>query len=171
MNPLLRNLALLIPLLLAACGFEPLYGDRVGEAPTRLELAAVEVGPIPERLGQQVRNALVDRLNPGGGEAPRYRLEMRLRKTSDTFGFRSDESVSRASLRLDADFRLMDLASGEFIHQDSARSTATYDVVQSDFATVSAERDAERRTSEQLADIVTARLGVFFRERAAEAQE
>lgn len=96
---------------------------------------------------------------------------MRLESESESFGFRSDESVSRASFRIEAEFRLFDLASGKIVHEDSARSTATYDVVQSDFATVSAARDAERRTSEQLADIVTARLSVFFRERAAAERE
>lgn len=83
----LTLLAVGFGLISSGCGFEPLYGDRAGETPTRLELAAVEVGPIPERLGQQVRNALVDRLNPGAEPHRSIALKCDLRANLKALAF------------------------------------------------------------------------------------
>src|SRR5438105_11536047 len=51
-------------LLLAACGFEPVYGEARGTA-VRGELQAVRVALIANRSGQQLRRYILDRIHGG----------------------------------------------------------------------------------------------------------
>ena len=62
----LRPTGLLIAtIIVAACGFQPLYGSSQGVLSGAVveNLAAVRITAIPDRVGQIVRNDLLDRLN------------------------------------------------------------------------------------------------------------
>ena len=77
------TLLLAASLALAACGFRPLYatgpdGTGPGDA-----LASIYVEPIPERVGYELRNQLLDRLGATGrSDGVAYRLKIALRETS-----------------------------------------------------------------------------------------
>ncbi len=150
--------------LLSACGFEPLYGETRGSVAVNDDLAAIEIGEIPDRLGRVVRNGLLDRLNPYGEPgSPAYRLDVAVTSFKEGYGFRADEAITRENLQLQGHFVLTDLSSGEIVLEDDVRSSMAYDIVQSDFATFSAERDAELRTSEAVVNDIYRKLGFFFR--------
>jgi len=163
----LRILALASGLLVvAACGFTPLYGPQADGAPGPALGAAIDVAPIPERLGQQVRNALLDRLAPLAGDgAPAFRLEVSLAEDSQGGGYRPDKAITRRTLRLTAQVRLTDLATDKPILEESARASVSYNVVQSDFANLNAARSARERAAEMLADRIVERLALFLRDR------
>ena len=77
-------LATVSALGLAGCGFQPLYGSNTTTASgARLSeaMAAVDVQPIPGRVGQAVRNELIF-ANTGGNYAAdqRYQLRIALRE-------------------------------------------------------------------------------------------
>ena len=59
----------LIPLLLAGCGFQPLYGSRDPNVASKV-LAGVKIDPIAGqsqgRMSQIFKSELEDGLNPGG---------------------------------------------------------------------------------------------------------
>lgn len=159
----LRILLLMAAALLAGCGFQPLYGETASHGPRANELANIEVAPIADRLGQQVRNRLEETLTPlGPPGAALYRLEVTLTKTVQGFGFRRDESVTRENLRLEAAYRLIRLGTTKPVLEGTARSNVAYDVVRSDFANLSAREDAEERTAEQLVAILANRLSLHF---------
>ena len=63
----LLALALGALLALPGCGWEPLYADRE-TGPADLELRAIKVDPIAERIGQRLALALRESLNPDGAE-------------------------------------------------------------------------------------------------------
>jgi LPS-assembly lipoprotein len=88
-----RVLILALTLLLGACGLQPMYGGG-GSGHVASGLSTIRVGPIPERAGWLVRNALVDRL---GGEPgnPSYRLDVELDDNITAFGIRGDSSATR----------------------------------------------------------------------------
>ena len=152
-----------IGIFLSACGFQPLYGENPVSAPAIEALANIEIAPIPDRLGQIVKNHLEDKLTPlGPSAAPRYVLEVTLTKEIEGFGFRPDESITRENLRLEAAYRLIRSDNNQPVLEGSARSNMAYDVVRSDFANLSAREDAERRTAEQLVNIITNRLSLYF---------
>lgn len=159
-----RFAALLACLLLTGCGFTPLYGEAGQTAGVTETLAAVDVGPVPDRLGQVVRNGLVNRMAPRGvAQAAAYRLDLTLDRSVEGYGFEDDASITRENLRLVASYRLTDLAHGAVVLEGVARANAAYDVVQSDYATFSATQDAERRTADAVVEEIHTRLALYFR--------
>ena len=148
---------------LTACGFQPLYGENPVSAPAAERLSRIKVAPIADRIGQIVKNHLEDALTPlGPSSAPLYVLEVTLVEEVDGFGFRSDESITRENLRLEATYRLLRSDNNQPFLVGSARSNMAYDVVRSDFANLSAREDAKRRTAEQLVHIIANRLSLHF---------
>lgn len=161
----LKILTLVLGLFaLSGCGFTPMYAKNGTNQALQDTFSGVNVAPIPDRLGQIVRNHLLDRINPYGGPAnPDFILQIALEQKNEGFGFRSDESITRNSFILEANFQLIDAISGKVVFEGLVRSVHSYDVVQSDFANFSAEQDAEARTALQVSELVTARLGLFFK--------
>ena len=75
-----RLLAALALLPLVACGFHPLYAERspLGYDPA---LAAIDVRPAPDRIGQIIAQTLREQLNPRGAHLPaRYILTLEPRR-------------------------------------------------------------------------------------------
>ena len=150
-------------LALSACGFRPMYGQRADAPAIAQELAAVEVAEISDRLGQLVRTAITDRITPGGGPAnPRYTLQVRVLEEREDVGIRPDASITRANYRLSATFDLVEIASDTVLITGTTWSQTAFDVVQQDFATVSAELAAQRRLADEVADEITTRLAIYF---------
>lgn len=150
---------------LAGCGFEPLYGQRHGDVGAVAHLATVEIGHIPDRVGQQVRNRLLDLMSPRGSPSrPHYRLNVALTEEKTGVLVRTDDTVSRVNLTLNADFTLLRLPGRKPIFKGNTRSIAAYNVTRADYFNLVAERDARRRAAEVVADDITARLAVYFKQ-------
>jgi len=64
-------------------GFRPLYGTAsIGGAATQEKLAAVDIAPIPGRVGQRIRNELIFQATGGGSpNPPQYRLDIAIRES------------------------------------------------------------------------------------------
>jgi len=157
----------LLLLALSACGFKPLYGtDKTGLSDPQAELATVQVSNIPDRLGQLVRNQLVDYLSPTGhASQKRYILKVGLSLSSEGIALARDESATRYNVQLTAHFNLTDLNTNKRIFEGQARSIAVYNVITSEYATLIARQDAERRAASDVADELRTRLSVFFSRR------
>ncbi len=150
-------------LLLSACGFRPLYGERSDGESVVTALAAIEIAPLPDRLGQMVHNHLLDVLTPRGAPAdPRYRLHLTLTRTKEAVAIEQDESVARYGLDLMAEYHVTAVADGEEITSGQVRTSGTFDVVRSDFATLKAEQDVERRLAEQVGNRIKLNLAIHF---------
>ena len=153
-------------LLLAACGFQPLYGTRPDGAPVEA-LRAVEVAIIPDRQGQILRNQLQLLFNPTGAPAPdAYRLAVALTTSGADALIRKDETASRLDLVVTAEFTLTSLPDGRVLHRGRARSVNSFDVVESDFATINAERDALEASLRQIAHTIQTQLAIYFERRS-----
>lgn len=159
-----RGATLLLALALAGCGFQPLYGARERGGPGSVEaLTQISVDPIPDRIGQILRNNLVDRFNPRGEpDRARYRLAVKVIVSKEGLAITKDESITRFNLRITAIFALLEADSGKELHRGIARTIAAYNVVDSQFATLSAEKDAEARAARELSDDLRTRLAVYF---------
>jgi LPS-assembly lipoprotein len=149
---------------LAACGFQPLYGRKgAQDSSTAAELAAVRVDPLTDRAGQQLHNFLRDRLNPQGQPvSPSYRLSVAVTETTTGLGVRRDETASRANLRLEADFVLLDAAGEQRLVEGRSSSTTSYDILRNPFATTVSEADARERALREVADDIQTRLALYF---------
>ncbi|MHA1113017.1 MAG: LPS assembly lipoprotein LptE [Alphaproteobacteria bacterium] len=156
---------LLAVLALAGCGFQPLYGERP-QGSVAAVLAQVQIDLISDRLGQRLHNALRDRMIPRGGPArPLYRLRVAVNESKRRLAIHKDETTARASLQVSAIFEIFDAGSGAALMKGKARATSSYNVLDSDFATLSAERDAQERAVRVLADEITVRVGGFLHNR------
>ena len=150
--------------ILSGCGFTPMYAEKGDGEGLSETFSNVAIAPIEDRIGQVVRNHLQDRMNPyGSPAAPDYLLRVTLDQALEGYGFRTDESVTRESLTLTASYQLVDQKTGDVVLQDEVRAIQAYDVVQSDFANFSTQQDAEARTALQIAELLTARLGLYFK--------
>jgi LPS-assembly lipoprotein len=148
--------------VLAGCGFEPLYAKRTGNAVAAL--GGVAVAPIADRTGQKLRNLLAVKLNPRGAPArPAYRLAVRLFESRQELGLRKDETATRANLTLRAVFSLRRASDGVQVYNSAASSTNSYNILQSEFATLSAANDARTRAVRDLSEEIKIRLALFLR--------
>lgn len=161
---LLLPLAML-PLGLAGCGFQPLYGNRQGGgAAATPEMAQIAIGPIGDRAGQLLRNELRDRLTPGGVPAqPRWRLDVTLTETTTDLVILQDATSTFAKYLGDARWVLIDLASDAPALQGRSRQLASYSISSSEFASLQAESDARRRVVAAIAEDIRLRLGIYFK--------
>ena len=148
--------------LLGGCGFQPLYGQR-DRGSVAAELAAVKIKLIENRIGQQLHNFLLDRLNPRGKPATAiYDLIIELEESKEDLAIRKDETATRANLTLRAEYELRRVATGEILVEGFSRSVTSYNIVDSDFATLSAESDARKRAVREISEDIKVRLGIYF---------
>lgn len=164
-------LALLV--LLSACGFRPLYGEQpAGEVSA--DLSNVEIALIEDRSGQILHNYLRDRINPGGRPgAATHRLDVSLRERFQDLGIRRDETATRVNFRANAVYRLTELGEiNEVVVEDRTQAITSYNIVESEFGTISARDDARERALRLLADRIAAKVAIYFnRERQNAADE
>jgi len=161
--------------LTAGC-FEPLYGTRPTTAASgtvRDRLAAVDIKEIKapqgspvQRLAVAVHNALEYDLNgAAGATAPTHRLIVNLGTTQWTITI--DPLSGRPSAQIDsviANYQLIEIATNKTVIADNTWAHVDYDVpgVEQRFAKQRAQRDAEDRAVEVVAQAIKNRLASYF---------
>lgn len=159
------GLVLLVIAAVAACGFRPVYrGGSSGEVAT--ELSQVDVAVIPDRNGQILRNHLLDEINPRGGARPEYELRVNLFTTKQERALSSRQLATRANVRFRAEYFLRHKATREQVFKTESEVVSSYNIVDSEFGTLSALRDAEKRGLRQLSQVMATRLRLYFDSRA-----
>lgn len=157
-------------LTVAACGFEPLYGQK-SAAGLEAEFSSVKVQTIPGRVGQRLHNYLLDRINSSGRpQTPQYLLLVSLDVQQTRLGIEQDERATRNKVVVEADFTLQDIATGEVLLNRLARSSNSYNIVDSAVATQSAEQDAIDRAARGVSDEIRLMLSLYFRRQAAQSR-
>jgi LPS-assembly lipoprotein len=161
-------------LALASCGFHPLYGRANPEVVP--EMAAVKIRPFTgpniltdasqqetARVGQELRNLLFTRLNPKGEPSqPKYELNAKVTESKQNLAVQKTEVATRVNLVIDAQYTLSDIAARAVVVSASSRGIASYDIVQSEFANLTASKDAERRALQTISDDMTLRISFYF---------
>lgn len=160
---LLHRLAVLLLVGgLAGCGFQPLYGNQKTNDGTALttKMSAITIAMPTDRRTQLVRNALLQRLQPGDKSA--YQLSLEVSETTSDLAIQADSRASRASFRLRVKYNLYALAKGETVLSGTVSATASFNEVESEFANRSAEDDSRRRTANDAADKIIRKLSLYF---------
>lgn len=158
----MRIFAVISLFLLTACGFKPLYQSGEAGAAVEAALTSIEVAPIADRVGQQMRNRLLDRLTPSGNGD--YRLYVTLDQSVETYGTRPDTATTQEQITLIAHVQLVSLADGTIMLEEQMRARSSFDIVLSDYATVIQREDTARRLALELAERIHRRLVLQFRE-------
>jgi len=153
---------LLVLLTIQGCGYEPLYGTR-SPSSSRAYLSSLDIAPVKDRLAQEVRNQLLDGLTPAGApDNPRYRLSLGVEQRTSAVQIQIDDTTTRFNLIVTASFTLTEIASGKVLYSDSAKAEGSFNVVDSEFATVIAEKDAGREATRELSDEIQTLILVYF---------
>jgi LPS-assembly lipoprotein len=151
--------------VLSGCGFEPVYGQRQG-VETTAEMASIRVDPIEERVGQLLRNDLLDSLNPRGEPSQiKYRLLTQVTESKQELAIRKSELATRSNLNLTATYRLYDVDRKAYVITRTSTVTASYNLLTNEFATLAAEADARERGVRDLSDDITRQIALYFRGR------
>ncbi|WP_247886777.1 LPS assembly lipoprotein LptE [Azospirillum sp. SYSU D00513] len=160
-SPLRPALLALALLGLGACGFQPLYGRGSATAGVGEALSGVEIGLIPERRGQQLRNLLIDRFHnsPSNGGMP-YRLETGVSASEQKLALRKDASAERAQLVVVAPYRLIDNRDGKVVLQSQARAMISYNVLEQQYGALATLDYAYDRALVEISDEITRRVAM-----------
>jgi LPS-assembly lipoprotein len=145
--------------LLPGCGYQPLYGAN---SPAAQQLPLVQINNIPDRLGQQLRNRLIDRFYSDGRPAsPEYTLDISLVPSVYKLGIALDDSATRAELSLAANYTLRNMQ-GAAVFTGSTTAVTNFNILRSQYATLIGEQDAYDRSVAQVSEDITRRVSLFF---------
>jgi LPS-assembly lipoprotein len=154
----------LTALALGGCGFQPLYGGTTASGQRLSEvMAAVEITPIPGRVGQKLRNELIFSDTGGGARGPsRYKLDIAIKESvTDQLVQITGDATSQV-YQLDATFKLIDPSNGKVVMQGKAISRAPYSRFQEIFANVRARNDAENRAARTISESIKTQVAAFL---------
>lgn len=163
LRPALRHGLLAFAVVaLAGCGFRPIHATYADGAVSD-QLSRIYVAAITDRVGQRVRNQLIDRLTPKGVPSNNaYRLEVKLTAAKPPTALTSADLASRRNFSLTAQFTLTGADGKKALTKGSYRALASYDVVDSEYATLAAVEYAEGLAAVQVADVIFTRLSLYF---------
>ncbi len=154
--------AIAMLVLLQGCGFRPLYGDK-STGGSSSELALIKVEPIKDRIGQLLRNHLLTALNPKTRtQKSRYLLQTQVKEGTASLAVQKSAFATRANLKVTADFRLLNAATAKLIYSATRSITVSYNILNSEYATLAAEKDARIRAVRELSQDIRIQLGVYF---------
>lgn len=152
-------------ILATGCGFTPLYGKHGGAGYGNEDLfQLVSIDGIAGREGQYLRNALIDRFYREGRPAsPQYALaitDLDMRRTD--LDLTQSASSTREQMRITAGLLLRDKITGQTLLERRLSATASYNVLESEFATRISREEGKNNALLTLASQIEAQLGLYF---------
>jgi len=144
-----------LALLVAACGFQPMYAPAGGGA----AIGPVAVSEIEGKAGHVLKTELDRILAVENDGSPPMRLDITLLERVTPLGIRVDESATRAELRLIANYVLTPANNGRLI-RGSVFTSVNYDIPTAAFGEIAAQDDARERAAETLAQRFRAELAL-----------
>ncbi len=162
-----KYLTLLFIVLLGACGFEPMHGNIFdnNNIDIRAELSQIEISNIPNREGQFLRNALTDRFyNNGRPTNPKYRLDITpIVENTYNLDITIRADVTRKQLSLSTKMLLIDNDSGKILLERPLKSSASYNVLISEFATRVSKNNTRENVLDDLARQAELQISLYLK--------
>jgi LPS-assembly lipoprotein len=152
----MRALIAGLVLLLAACGFQPMYANPTGGA----AIGPVQINEIDGKAGHVLRTELSRMLAVENDGSPPADLRITLVEQVTPLGIRRDESATRAELRLTANYILTPAQAGARAMRGSVFTVVTYDIPTAAFGEIAAQDDARERAAETMAQRFRAELAL-----------
>jgi LPS-assembly lipoprotein len=180
----IAGLAVAAVLVLAGCGWRPLY-ERPSPDPASggasASLAKISIDPVvpqstldplnggstdqlyDSRAAQLLQNYLKNALNPYGPPSDAvYHLAIRLQQQTRSAVSLDNGQSTREDLIMTAKYELND-AKGQPVLTDAADIVTSYDILREPFSDLSSRRDAQQRAAQELALSIQTRLAVFLK--------
>ncbi|MEM9575464.1 MAG: LPS assembly lipoprotein LptE [Pseudomonadota bacterium] len=148
-----RRALLCLPLTLAACGFQPVYGT--GGAGNALQ-NSISVSVPGDVDAYMLTRRLEERL--GRATVPAYRLSVDVDTKREALAVNTDSNTNRFNLIGDASYVLVETATGRIVTSGEVDNFTGSSATGTTLATLAAERDARERLMTLLADQIVTRL-------------
>jgi LPS-assembly lipoprotein len=148
-------------LVLAGCGYRPLYGSAEGNGNVAASLSSIAIPEAEDRAGQLVRNDLLSSLRSGKGE-DRYLLNLTTILADNNIVAKPQPNVTRQSIQITATYQLVDKSNGAIVTQGTTFARASYDVIRQPFADLQAQTDATERAALEVSSDIRTRLAAHF---------
>lgn len=142
-----------VPLVLSACGFTPVYGT--GGSGSALQ-NTIEVIEPSDRDAFLVTRRLEERL--GRSANPAYKLTLSVATAEEDLAVDREGDTARFNLLGQADYALIDQATGQTVVSGTVDNFTSYSTTGTTVATLAAQRDAQQRLMSLLADMIVVRL-------------
>ncbi|QGZ97042.1 hypothetical protein [Terricaulis silvestris] len=152
----MRALIASLTLLVAACGFSPMYAPPGGGA----AIGPVTVEMIEGKAGHVLKTELDRLLSVENNGTTPAMLQITLSETVTPLGIRIDESATRAELRLIANYILTPAAPGAQVMRGSVFTVVNYAIPTAAFGEITAQDDARERAAETMAQRFRAELAL-----------
>jgi LPS-assembly lipoprotein len=160
-------LAIAAATLGAGCQVRPLYlseaeGGLLSPVP---DLRAILINQPDSRVEQEIRNELLFLFRGDGSEVvePRFRLRMLVTSSTNNIAVGYVNDLPRGVIvTVNVTFVLTEIDTEATLLTGSAVATASYDFSSQRFANVRAERDAETRAANSIAEQLNARIAAYF---------
>jgi LPS-assembly lipoprotein len=154
---------LVLGLLLEACGFQPMMATPTNQPAVNEQLAQVTIDEIPDRVGQELRNRLIDHFYRDGRPAkPLYRLIIKLDTSQMTLAVQSDVSASRSEWIVTANYQLYYIPNNTLVLSGSSRAVPGYNVTYAQYSSFVSESAAFDRGIVYVGDDIATRVGMYF---------
>ena len=139
-------------LALAGCGFKPIYAtpDNGGAAGFNQAIAVRQIS-APESVAPYINDALSKRLVLREGNSPKYDLYVRATERAEQLAVQIDATVTRFNYRLVGNYTLVNLETGDRL-TGNANAVASYKIVTSQYSTLFAEKAAQEKAAQLLAE-------------------
>ncbi len=153
--------------LVTACGFEPVYGDlgsKTEYTAVETRLSQVDIANIPDRNGQYLRNALIDRLYPHArpGTAAYTLSVSKIEEKHTDLDITKSSDATRRQIRLLTKLTLTDRKAGAAVLDRDLSAIGSYNILGSEFTNRVSEENARQNALDDLAQQIELQLGLFF---------
>jgi LPS-assembly lipoprotein len=149
--------------LLAGCGFQPLYGPTASGEDLGHVMKTVDITTVPGRVGQRIRNELIFRTTGGGyAEQPKYRLDIAIKESLMYTLVNREGDPEGAIYQLYSEYKLIRLADNKVVLNGHTNGRAAYDKVESVFNDIRAKRDAEDRAARTVSEAIRTRIAAYL---------
>lgn len=158
-------LVLAVCLLVSACGFEPMYGtSSKQDMALKQGLALVQIDNIPNREGQFLKNALIDRFySTGRPTNSRYVLSIEsLRESIYDLDITVNSDSTRSQLTLETKMVLKDKNTGKVLISRNLSALSSYNIVDSKFATRVSEQNTRENAINDLARQIKLQIALYL---------
>ena len=162
-----------VVLMLTACGFEPLYVEKTSssgwyyddkfDTGIKEEMASVRLELIQDRIGQLIRNDLLDKLTPKGEpKEAKYILKVtKIDKQEIDQALRNDITATRKKVIYKVSYVLQNMEHKTLINSNSVAYTG-YDILRDPYSTTFAQKKIEKNAAKIIANDISLRLGAYF---------
>ena len=172
----LKKIYILASLLcgFTACGFEPLYVEKTADNDLWYynnqfdmdivwEMSQIKVEGATDRIGQLVRNELIDSFTPHGvPKNAKYFLKLQPIKSRTTEqALRNDITATREKVKYTLDYELWSKEKGHLV-SGKTWVFLSYDLLDNPYSTTMDKKKVEKDGAKILANEISLRVGAYF---------